>query len=92
MTAPLQRGADERLTTTVQALQRHHERFRVDELERARRSLAGGMPEEKVLEELARRLTNKFLHGPMHALNQATADESARLTLLLQHIYRPVAE
>jgi len=77
---------------TVEALQRHHERFRVDELERAHRSLAGGQPEEKVLEELARRLTNKFLHGPLQALNQATADESARLTLLLQHIYRPVAE
>jgi glutamyl-tRNA reductase len=88
----LERNADERLTTTVEALQRHHERFRVDELERARRSLAGGMPEEKVLEELARRLTNKFLHGPMQALNHATAAERPRLTLLLQHIYHPLAE
>jgi len=92
MTAALELGTHERLTTTVQALQRHHERLRVDELERARRSLVAGMPEEKVLEELARRLTNKFLHGPMQALNQATAAESARLTLLLQQIYRPVVE
>jgi len=91
MTA-LEHGADERLTTTVEALQRHHEQFRVSELERARRALAGGMSEEKVLEELARRLTNKVLHGPMQALNQASVAERARLTLLLQQIYCPFAQ
>jgi len=80
--------ADERLTTTVEALQRHHEHFRVNELERARRSLAAGMPEDKVLEELARRLTNKFMHAPMLALNHATAAERP----LLQQIYCPLAE
>jgi len=79
---------DDRLTTTVEALQRHHEHFRVNELERARRSLAAGMPEDKVLEELARRLTNKFMHAPMLALNHATAAERP----LLQQIYCPLAE
>ncbi|HKE38362.1 MAG TPA: hypothetical protein VKG21_00865 [Casimicrobiaceae bacterium] len=88
----LERNADEQLTTTVEAVQRHHDRFRLSELERARRSLAAGIPEEKVLEELARRLTNKFLHGPMQALNQGTATERARLTLLLQQIYCSFAE
>jgi len=77
--------ADERLTTAVEALQRHHEHFRVSELERARRSLAAGMPEDKVLEELARRLTNKFLHAPMQALNHSTAAERP----LLRQIYCP---
>ena len=79
---------DDRLTTTVEALQRHHEHFRVNELERARRSLAAGMPEDKVLEELARRLTNKFLHAPMQALNHSTAAERP----LLRQIYCPLAE
>src|SRR5215472_16672358 len=80
---------DDRLTTTVEALQRHHEHFRVNELERARRSLAAGMPEERVLEELARRLTNKFLHAPMQALSQAAAPERERLTPLLLRVFRP---
>jgi len=90
--AELAHDANERLTTTVEALQRHHEQFRVSELERARRALAGGMAEEKVLEEMARRLTNKLLHGPMQALNQASAAERARLTLLLEQIYCPLVE
>jgi glutamyl-tRNA reductase len=90
--AGLGHDRDERLTTTVEALRRHHEQFRVGELERARRSLAGGMPEEKVVEELARRLTNKFMHGPMQALNHATAAERARLMPVLQLIYCPLAE
>lgn len=84
----LEPGPDERLTTTVVALRRRHEQVRTDELERARRSLAAGMREEKVLEELARRLTNKVLHGPMSALSMATSAERARLELLLQRIYR----
>ena len=81
---------EERLTTIIRALERHHERFRMMELERARRSLARGVP-AKVLEELARRLTNKFLHVPLHvplhALNHATAPERARLPPLLLQIY-----
>ena len=83
------RDSGERLTTTVEALHRHHEEFRVNELERARRSLAAGMPEERVLEELARRLTNKFLHAPMQALSQAAASERERLTPLLLRVFRP---
>ena len=86
--ADLAGNSGEQLSTTVEALQRHHEEFRVNELERARRSLAAGMPEDKVLEELARRLTNKFMHAPMLALNHATAAERP----LLQQIYCPLAE
>ena len=89
--ADLAGNSGEQLSTTVEALQRHHEEFRVNELERARRSLAAGMPEEKVLEELARRLTNKFLHAPMQALSRAAAPERARLTPLLLRVYRPQA-
>jgi glutamyl-tRNA reductase len=89
--AGLAHDTDERLMTTVEALHRHHEQLQVSELERARQSLASGMPEEQVLEELARRLTNKVLHGPMQALNQATAAERAGLTLLMEQVYLPLA-
>src|SRR6266571_4306833 len=46
---------------TIAALQGHHDRLRVTELDRARRLLAGGTPADQVLEQLARGLTNKFL-------------------------------
>ena len=37
------------------------------------------MPPEQVLEQLARGLTNKFLHAPTQALNQAGEVERAEL-------------
>jgi len=73
---------------TIAALHRHHEEFRASEVVRARRMLAGGMPEEQVLKELANRLTNKFLHAPTQALRQAGSAERAQLALLLSHIYQ----
>jgi glutamyl-tRNA reductase len=53
---------------TITALQGHHDQLRVAELEHARRLLAGGAPAEEVLEQLARGLTNKFLHAPTEAV------------------------
>ena len=73
---------------TIAALQGHHDRLRVAELDRARRLLAGGTPADQVLEQLARGLTNKFLHAPTEALNQAGDAERAELLALLHHIYK----
>ncbi len=73
---------------TITALQRHHDQLRVAELERARRVLAAGAPAEQVLEQLARGLTNKFLHAPTEALRQAGAAERGELMSLLHHIYQ----
>src|SRR5437016_9907055 len=73
---------------TIAALQGHHDRLRVTELDRARRLLAGGAPPEQVLEALARGLTNKFLHAPTQALNRAGEAERAELLALLHHIYQ----
>jgi len=73
---------------TIAALQGHHDRLRAAELERARRLLAGGAPPEQVLEQLARGLTNKFLHAPTQALNHAGDAERAELLALLHHIYQ----
>jgi glutamyl-tRNA reductase len=73
---------------TITALHGHHDELRAAELDRARRLLAGGTPPEQVLEILARGLTNKFLHAPTHALNQAGDAERAELVALFQRIYR----
>jgi glutamyl-tRNA reductase len=72
---------------TIAALQEHHDRLRLTELDRARRLLAAGTAAEQVLEQLSRGLTNKFLHTPMQALNNAGAAERAELLSLLNHLY-----
>lgn len=72
---------------TITALHGHHDALRLAELERARRLLANGTAPEQALEQLARGLTHKFLHGPMQALNQAGEAERAELLALLQRIY-----
>ena len=73
---------------TITALHGHHEQLRAGELERARKLLVNGTPPEQVLEALARGLTNKFLHGPTQALNQAGDAERAELVAMFEKIYR----
>jgi glutamyl-tRNA reductase len=41
-----------------------------------------------VIEQLARGLTNKFLHAPAQALTRAGEAERAQLLALLHHIYQ----
>ncbi|HTR57575.1 MAG TPA: glutamyl-tRNA reductase [Casimicrobiaceae bacterium] len=72
---------------TITALHGHHDALRAAELERARRLLANGTPPEQVLDQLARGLTNKFLHGPTQALNTAGEAERAELLALFQRVY-----
>jgi glutamyl-tRNA reductase len=73
---------------TLTALQGHHEVLRAAEVERARRLLAGGTAPEQVIEQLARGLTNKFLHAPAQALTRAGDAERAQLLAMLHHIYQ----
>ena len=72
---------------TITALHGHHEALRMAELDRAKRLLASGTPPDQVLEQLARGLTHKFLHGPTQALNQAGEAERAELLALFQRVY-----
>ena len=72
---------------TITALQKHHDVLRAAELERAGRLLANGTPADQVLEQLARGLTHKFLHGPTQALNEAGEAERAELLAVLQRVY-----
>jgi glutamyl-tRNA reductase len=73
---------------TITALHGIHEDLRAQEVERARRLMASGAPVEQVLEQLARGLTNKFLHAPTQALNQAGDAERAELVALFERIYK----
>jgi len=72
----------------IAALHGHHDQLRSAELERARRLLSGGMPPEQVLDQLARGLTNKFLHAPTQALNRAGEAERAELLAMLHRVYQ----
>ncbi len=76
------------IVPTIAALHGHHDNLRSVELERARKMLAAGESPEKVLEALARGLTNKFLHAPLSALNGAGEAERAELIALFQHVYK----
>ena len=72
----------------IAALHGHHDQLRAAELERARRLLSGGMPADQVLDQLARGLTNKFLHAPTQALSQAGDAERAELLAMLHRVYQ----
>jgi glutamyl-tRNA reductase len=72
----------------IAALHGHHDQLRVAELERARRLLSGGMSPEQVLDQLARGLTNKFLHAPTQALSRAGEAERAELLAMLHRVYQ----
>jgi glutamyl-tRNA reductase len=75
------------VVATIAALQEHHDRLRATEFDRARRLLAAGTATEQILEQLARGLTNKFLHAPMQALNNVGTAERAELLPRLHRLY-----
>src|SRR5690554_841427 len=62
------------------------DQVRQSELERARRLLARGESPELVLEQLAHGLTQKYLHGPMAALNRSESEERQQLMALLPRL------
>ncbi|GAA5233231.1 glutamyl-tRNA reductase [Verticiella sediminum] len=61
--------------------------MRAAELERARRALARGDDPEAVLEQLAHGLTQKYLHGPLAALNQSEGEHRDQLLTWLPKLY-----
>ncbi len=72
---------------TIRALRDHAERQRRAEMEKALRALAKGDSAEKVLESLSSALTNKFLHAPTQALNQATSAEREGMLETVHRLY-----
>lgn len=75
------------LVPTIRALRDHAEDVRRHELDRALRALARGDEPRDVLEALSHGLTNKFLHGPTHALHGAEGEERDRLVDVLSRIF-----
>ena len=73
---------------TIRALRDAAERSRRHELDHALKLLARGDDPAKVLETLSRGITNKLLHAPTHALNQAQGIERAEVSDLISRIYR----
>jgi glutamyl-tRNA reductase len=76
------------LVPTIRAMRDQADRMRRNELERAAKMLARGEDPHKVLEQLSHALTNKFLHGPTHALNSAETKERESLLMALTRIYQ----
>ncbi len=71
----------------IRALREHAERYRQQEQDRALRLLAKGESPQQVIDNLARALTNKFLHIPTHALNHTSGEDRAELVALLRRLY-----
>lgn len=61
--------------------------LRRDELERALKLLSSGHDPAQVVEDLSRRITNKFLHRPLALLGEADHTERERLGSLLPHLF-----
>jgi glutamyl-tRNA reductase len=76
----------------IRSLRDSAERMRRHEVEHAMKLLARGEAPEKVVEQLSQRLTNKFLHAPTQALNQAEGGDRSELQSTasrLFHLHSP---
>jgi len=71
----------------IRALRDSAERARRHELDHAQKLLARGGDPARVLEALSHGLTNKLLHPPTQALNQAEGGERSELANLIARIY-----
>ncbi len=72
----------------IRALRDQAERARRHELARAIKRLAKGETPEQVLETLSRSLTNKLIHPPTAALNQAHGSDQAERRALVERIFQ----
>jgi glutamyl-tRNA reductase len=72
----------------IRALRDQAEGARRQELERALRLLSRGDDPRAVLESLSQGLTNKLMHAPTQALNEATGEERRTLAETLARLFR----
>jgi glutamyl-tRNA reductase len=71
----------------IQDIQQQGERLRQMELERAMKRLMRGDDPQEVLNAMAQGLTNKFLHGSLHALQHSNGAERDALIKLLPKLF-----
>jgi len=74
------------IVPTIVTIHQAAEQVRQAELDRARRLLAKGESPEAVLEQLAHGLTQKYIHGPLAALNHSRDNEREQLLNLLPRL------
>ena len=72
----------------IRALREQAEEARHAEMERALRLLAKGEDPRKVLDALSHGLTNKLMHGPTQALNEAQGEERIELAGTVERLFR----
>ena len=72
---------------TIRAMREQAENSRRFELDKAMKLLAKGESAEKVLEVMSRGLTNKFLHAPTQALNQAHGEARDNFLEVVHRLY-----
>ena len=72
----------------IRALRDQAEDARQHEVERALKLLARGDDPKQVLEALSQGLTNKLMHPPTQALNEATGEERRTLADTLAQLFR----
>jgi glutamyl-tRNA reductase len=72
----------------IRMLREQAEAARRHEVERAAKLLARGEDPRQVIEALSRGLTNKFMHGPTQALNEATGEERRALGETIARLFR----
>jgi glutamyl-tRNA reductase len=72
----------------IQDIRQRGNDLRSLELERAKKLLAKGEDPVLVLDALAQGLTNKFLHGSLHALQHAQGEEREALMKILPGLFR----
>ena len=75
----------------IHDMRQHAEHLRQAELSKAQKALqkalSNGTDPMLVLEQLSHGLTNKFLHGPLHALQQASERTRPHWLALLSEVY-----
>jgi len=76
------------IVPVIRSIHQQADDIRRAELERAQRMLARGDDAASVLEALSQSLTNKFMHGPTQALNQAHGPAREQLVQLLPDLFR----
>ncbi len=73
---------------TVRAYRQQAESLSEQELQRAQKLLANGSEPEQVLAQLARSLTNKFLHAPTAAMKKASAEGRSEVIDTARELFR----
>ncbi|MDA1370223.1 MAG: glutamyl-tRNA reductase [Proteobacteria bacterium] len=91
----IERGVEEYLqqvrslnaVATLRAFREKADSIRAQEVQRAIKALEKGEPADKVLESLARAITNKLTHSPSVQMKKASAEGRDELLRLTQELY-----